>query len=99
MGATLQTLLALVLIIIPPKSSSGRSLISHQVWVNATVTTNATAASVKPIAPTALLNSTDLRSFFTSYMQGQGFSVIIPFIKSVSNTTGNDQYTGTLTNG
>lgn len=90
MGVTLQTLLALVLIIIPPKSSSGKSLISHQVSVNATVTANMTAASVKPIAPTALLNSTDLSSFFTSYMQGQGYSVIIPFNKSVSNTTGND---------
>jgi hypothetical protein len=58
-----------------------------------------TTASVKPIGPTALPNSTDLSSFFTSYMQGQGYTVIIPFNKSVSNTTGNDQYSGSITDG
>jgi hypothetical protein len=65
----------------------------------ATGTANATAASVKPISPTALPNSTDLSSFFTSYMQGQGYTVLIPFNKSVSNTTGNDQYSGAITDG
>ena len=61
--------------------------------------TATTTASVKPIAATALPNSTDLSSFFTSYMQGQGYTVIIPFNKSVSNTTGNDQYSGSITDG
>ncbi|MEI7827024.1 MAG: hypothetical protein WCI87_04415 [Euryarchaeota archaeon] len=64
-----------------------------------TTTANATTASVKPIAPTALPNSTDLSSFWTSYMQDQGYTVVIPFNKSVSNTTGNDQYVGALTDG
>jgi hypothetical protein len=65
----------------------------------ATRTANATAASVKIIAPTTLPSSTDLSSFFTSYVQSQGYTVIIPFNKSVSNTTGNDQYAGSITDG
>jgi len=64
-----------------------------------TGTATTATASVKPIAATALPNSTDLSSFFTSYMQGQGYTVIIPFNKSVSNTTGNDQYSGSITDG
>jgi hypothetical protein len=65
-----------------------------------TTTANTTAAaSVKIIAPTALPNSTDLSSFFTNYMQSQGYTVIIPFNKSVSNSTGNDQYSGSITDG
>ncbi len=56
-----------------------------------------TTPSVEPIAPTALPNSTDLSSFFTSYMQSQGYTVITPFNKSVNNTTGNDQYSGSIT--
>lgn len=32
-------------------------------------------------------------------MQSQGYTVIIPFNKSVSNTTGNDKYTGVYTDG
>ena len=30
-------------------------------------------------------------------MPSQGYTVIIPFNKSVNNTTGNDQYSGTIT--
>ena len=64
-----------------------------------TGTATTATASVKPVEATALPNSTDLSSFFTSSWQGQGSTVMTPFNKSVSNTTGNDVYTGTVTDG
>jgi len=65
----------------------------------ATRTATTATASVKPVAATALPNSTDLSSYLTSYVQTQGYTVVTPFNKSVSNATGNDLYTGTITDG
>jgi hypothetical protein len=68
-------------------------------------TTSASASpsvsiSVKTVAPTALpLSTTDLSPFFTSYMQTEGYTIVTPFAKGVSASTGNDQYKGVVADG
>lgn len=80
-----------------PSPSAAPSTATGTAPSAATGTVRTTTPSVGAIAPTALPNSTDLSSFFTSYMPSQGYTVIIPFDKSVNKTTGNDQYSGTIT--
>jgi hypothetical protein len=58
------------------------------------------SVSVKRVAPTALpLSTTDLSPFFTSYMQSEGYTIVTPFTKGTSISTGNDQYKGVVSDG
>lgn len=60
-------------------------------------TSPSVSISVKTVAPTALpLSTTDLSPFFTSYMQTEGYTIVTPFTKGVSSSTGNDQYKGVV---
>ena len=56
--------------------------------------------SVKTVAPTALpLSMTDLSPFFTRYMQTEGYTIVTPFTKGTSGSTGNDHYKGVVADG
>jgi hypothetical protein len=75
---------------------------------NATTQSSAPSANVSPsvsisikmIAPTDLpLSKVDLSPFFSRYIQTERYTIVTPFKKGVSSSTGNDQHKGAVADG